>query len=85
MQVLAIDARNHGLSPKSPEHNYDVLAADLKALYDHLGINKAALIGHSMGGRVMINFALKYVRKGFLIPRKFSPEPPSLSLPFSPN
>lgn len=62
-QVYAIDTRNHGLSPRSPEHHYDLLAADLKELYSQEGITKAALLGHSMGGRVMINFALKYVRE----------------------
>lgn len=60
-QIYAVDARNHGLSPRHPETNYDAMADDLKELYRHLGITKAALLGHSMGGRTMINLALKYV------------------------
>lgn len=62
-KIIAIDARNHGDSAHSQDHTYAHLAADIRALYDRLNIQKAALMGHSMGGRAMMMFALKYVGK----------------------
>ena len=38
------------------------MVADLVALYEKLGIDKASVIGHSMGGRAMMLLALKYVK-----------------------
>lgn len=60
-KVIAIDARNHGDSPHTNTHTYEHLAEDIKALYNQLKIKKAALLGHSMGGRTVMLFALKYV------------------------
>ncbi|VEN53243.1 unnamed protein product [Callosobruchus maculatus] len=59
-KVIAVDARNHGDSPHSSEHTYAHLAADLKSLLNQLGVEKAAFMGHSMGGRAVMLFALKY-------------------------
>lgn len=59
-RIISIDARNHGDSPHSPVHTYEHLAADVVALMNYLGIKKAAVIGHSMGGRVMAYLALNY-------------------------
>ncbi|VEN53245.1 unnamed protein product [Callosobruchus maculatus] len=53
-KVIAVDARNHGDSPHSSEHTYAHLAADLKSLLNQLGVEKAAFMGHSMGGRAVI-------------------------------
>lgn len=61
IQVYAADIRNHGKTARSSAHNYDLLSADLKRFYDEMGIKKAALLGHSMGGRTMLNFSFKYV------------------------
>lgn len=61
LQVYNIDARNHGQSPWTDDHNYDLLSADLKLLFDDLGVKNVALLGHSMGGRAMMNFSFKYV------------------------
>lgn len=41
------------------------MVEDLVQLYKTLGIDKASIIGHSMGGRAMMLLALKYVRKAF--------------------
>lgn len=61
-KIIAVDARNHGDSPHSEYHTYPHLAEDIKALLEQLNIEKAALIGHSMGGRAVMYFTLKYVR-----------------------
>lgn len=49
--VIQIDLRNHGLSPRTPEMNYPAMASDVKELLDALNIEKAIIIGHSMGGK----------------------------------
>lgn len=64
--VIAVDARNHGESQHNENHTYAHLAADIRALYDQLGIKKAALLGHSMGGRAVMLFTLKYVSISYL-------------------
>lgn len=60
--MIAVDARNHGESPHSLEHRYVDLAEDIRYFYTENKIDKAVVIGHSMGGRAMMAFALKYVR-----------------------
>lgn len=62
-KIIAVDARNHGDSPHSTSHTYTDLAEDVKALLHQLHIKKAAALGHSMGGRAMMYFALRYVIK----------------------
>ncbi|HHK4126011.1 TPA: esterase [Yersinia enterocolitica] len=50
--VIQVDLRDHGLSPRSPEVNYPDMAQDVLELMDRLEIKKAIIIGHSMGGKV---------------------------------
>lgn len=50
--VIQVDLRNHGLSPRSPQMNYPAMAQDMLELMDELAIEKAIIIGHSMGGKV---------------------------------
>ncbi|KAG5859603.1 hypothetical protein JTB14_037051 [Gonioctena quinquepunctata] len=59
-KLIALDARNHGDSPHNENHTYEHLAADIKASLDQLNIHKSALMGHSMGGRAVMLFALRY-------------------------
>lgn len=66
-KIVAVDARNHGDSPHTIEHTYDHLVEDIKQLLQRLKISKACLLGHSMGGRAMMLFALKYVCISFCI------------------
>lgn len=61
-KIFAVDARNHGESSHSPNHRYEDLAEDVYDFYHQQNISKAVVIGHSMGGRTMMTFALKYVR-----------------------
>lgn len=56
-RVLLLDMRNHGRSPHSEEFGYDIMAADVHNLMNDLAIEKATLIGHSMGGKVAMSFA----------------------------
>jgi pimeloyl-ACP methyl ester carboxylesterase len=47
--------------PESPEaYSQDHLIEDLRALVEHLKINEAHFVGFSMGGSVVLNFALRY-------------------------
>lgn len=62
-QVIAVDLRNHGTSPHSTEHNYPEMVTDLAWLFHELEIEKAHLLGHSMGGKVAIAFAADYPEK----------------------
>lgn len=57
-KVIAVDARNHGDSPHSSQHSYEHLAADLNELMRQLHLEKASFLGHSMGGRAVMYFAL---------------------------
>ncbi|MBS1487720.1 MAG: alpha/beta fold hydrolase [Bacteroidetes bacterium] len=57
--VFTLDQRNHGLSPHSNELNYKVLTEDLEDFMKEHAIEKANLIGHSMGGKTVMNFAVK--------------------------
>jgi esterase len=57
-QVYALDARNHGRSAWDPVMTYPAMAADLEAWMDKQGIDTAHIIGHSMGGKTAMEFAL---------------------------
>lgn len=52
--VLQVDMRNHGVSPRSPEMNYPAMAQDLLDTLDAHQIEKATFIGHSMGGKAVM-------------------------------
>jgi len=47
--------RNHGRSPHTKEHNYTVLKNDLYEFMKLQGLEKAVIIGHSMGGKAAIS------------------------------
>lgn len=62
-QVIAYDARGHGLSttPAGAGHYaLEHLVGDLHALLDHLGIERAHVAGHSMGGATAAAFAARH-------------------------
>lgn len=61
--VYLVDQRNHGKSPHSMDFNYDLLAEDIKEFMTEVGIDKAHMIGHSMGGKSVMRFAQKYSEK----------------------
>lgn len=61
-RVIALDNRGHGASAKLYERDaYDpgIMADDALALLDHLGLQRADVMGYSMGGRIAACLALK--------------------------
>ncbi len=58
--VFLVDLRNHGLSPHREEMNYPVMAGDLAEFFDAQKLDHASLIGHSMGGKAAMQFALDF-------------------------
>ncbi len=59
-RVIMVDLRNHGHSDWSDEFSYELMAADLKELFDDLKLEDTILLGHSMGGKVSMKFAQLY-------------------------
>ena len=60
-QVIALDSRGHGRSTFSDEPiGYDLMMSDVIALMDHLGIEKANLLGWSDGGIIGIDMAINH-------------------------
>ncbi|MBS1680821.1 MAG: alpha/beta fold hydrolase [Bacteroidetes bacterium] len=57
--VYLVDQRNHGQSPHRDEMDYQVLTEDLEDFFKQNKIERAHLIGHSMGGKTVMNFAVK--------------------------
>ncbi len=58
--VFIVDQRNHGRSPHAPEMDYPTMAEDLHDFMESHWIYKAHLLGHSMGGKTVMQFALTY-------------------------
>ena len=58
--VILVDQRDHGRSPHTEDFNYPLLADDLKVFMDENWIHQASIIGHSMGGKTAMQFALHY-------------------------
>lgn len=57
--VIAVDMRNHGASPRNPSHTYPDLAADLAEVIAAIG-GPVDLLGHSMGGKAAMHLALTH-------------------------
>lgn len=58
-EVYIPDQRNHGQSPHSPVFNYLALVDDLFEFIDEHELEEAVILGHSMGGKVAMRFALE--------------------------
>lgn len=60
-RVIALDNRGHGASGKlydPAEYHTRLMADDVRALLDHLGIGRADVMGYSMGARITAFLAL---------------------------
>jgi pimeloyl-ACP methyl ester carboxylesterase len=58
--VFLLDQRNHGRSPHVEGMNYSLLAEDLYHFLDANWIHQTHIIGHSMGGKTAMQFALHH-------------------------
>ena len=58
--VYLIDQRNHGQSPHSSDFSYNLLAEDIRNFILEHSLNQPIILGHSMGGKAAMNFAVHY-------------------------
>ncbi|RZW19279.1 MAG: alpha/beta fold hydrolase, partial [Desulfobulbaceae bacterium] len=58
--ALAIDLRNHGDSFHHNSMNYRIMAADIGGFMDDNDLDTASLVGHSMGGKCAMQYALSF-------------------------
>ncbi len=59
-KVWLLDLRNHGESPHSPDMSYGAMAGDIFDFFRENIRGKATILGHSMGGKVMLRFAVDH-------------------------
>ncbi|MGF7177789.1 alpha/beta fold hydrolase [Azospirillum doebereinerae] len=59
-RVYALDLRNHGGAPWADSMSYEAMADDVLRFLDDRGFARAAVIGHSMGGKVAMTLALRH-------------------------
>ncbi len=64
-RMLALDQRGHGDSDPAPDDDYRVgtMADDVAAFVGSLRIDRLALLGHSMGGRIAIKYAADHAAR----------------------
>jgi esterase len=59
-KIYTIDQRNHGQSPHDDAFDYQSMVTDLLEFLDDKKLTDPILIGHSMGGKTVMNFALQH-------------------------
>ena len=59
-QTHILDLRNHGKSFHSDDFSYDLMAQDVLEYCQGNNLEKIAIIGHSMGGKVAMLFATEH-------------------------
>ena len=59
-KVLRMDLRNHGKSPHRDTMDIPQMADDLRCTLDAMGIDQCCLFGHSLGGKVAMQFAIRH-------------------------
>lgn len=57
-QVHLVDQRNHGRSFHSDEFSYKLMVEDLKKYCEEKELDEIVLLGHSMGGKTAMQFAV---------------------------
>jgi len=78
--IFTLDLRNHGQSPHSDEMSYPIMARDVVEFLDGLELERAAVLGHSMGGKVAMQLALDFPDRverlvvADIAPRAYAPE-----------
>ncbi len=58
-QVHLVDLRNHGRSPHTEEFSYQIMAQDIAEYCKQNNLENIILLGHSMGGKVAMKFAVE--------------------------
>lgn len=59
-EVYIVDARNHGQSPHDEVFNYQIMVEDLKEFIEEHQMISPIILGHSMGGKTAMQFAVDY-------------------------
>ena len=61
-RVIRYDLRRHGLTGPASDDGYSIerYVADLAMVVDHLGLERFDLVGHSMGGRISVRYAMDH-------------------------
>ncbi|MFN0728871.1 alpha/beta fold hydrolase [Polaribacter gochangensis] len=59
-QVHLIDQRNHGRSFHADAFDYELMVEDVRNYIEHYQLEKVHLLGHSMGGKTVMLFAVEY-------------------------
>lgn len=78
-RVFALDQRNHGQSPHSAEMDYPLMAADVDRFFAAQALDRALVMGHSMGGKTAMQLALDFPHRveklvvGDMAPRAYAP------------
>jgi len=62
-EVHLIDQRNHGRSFHTDEFSYEVMVQDLLVYINHHHLERVNIIGHSMGGKTAMHFAIDFPKK----------------------
>lgn len=58
-RVFTLDLPNHGRSPRTYAMNFDQVAVEVLAFMDHHKLDRASVVGHSLGGKVAMQLALQ--------------------------
>lgn len=61
--VYMLDQRNHGRSPFANSHTFNDMRYDLAEFFEKHNIEKATVLGHSMGGKTAMWFAYDFPEK----------------------
>lgn len=62
-KIYLLDLRNHGDSPHSDEFDYTAMAEDLEEFIDTHNIENPSILGHSLGGKMAMKFAITNTSK----------------------
>ena len=59
-RLISYDARGHGASSPASSYEYSDFVGDLRAVLEHLDLERAALVGSSMGAATAMAFTLEH-------------------------
>ena len=62
-RVISLDLRNHGDSPHGAAMDFATMAADVAETMQSLGLARASVVGHSLGGKTAMALALTQSRR----------------------